>query len=213
MKKFAVTLLSLAVAMAAMGKEFPDGPSPSQEVLNAKLGPPTYTLDVKWVRIDSPVSEFRDGTCYIYLRETFTVEKIVDGKTVQKTVGMEKALHRMGDLLQQCVDKGAHVVNEKPIDGARRINFWVISENNSPLTITKLTEKLYGPNGGIYITSRGSAVLYAGKLHAVGGFYADPDPEHGGSCNVVGFPIDLGHEVEHCEKGEFHDDHWHWLEK
>jgi hypothetical protein len=188
-----------AASLCASAKTFSESDSSvTQEQIDAALGAPTFTLDVKWVRADSPVAEFRDGTCYVYVGETF---------------GRESSLYPMGALLEQCVAKGAHVVNAKPIDGARRIAVHLAPNMDDMFAVTRMIDAVLGTGKAILVGRGLNMRFVAAPKHLAGGVYFDPDGDKGGTCTVVGFRWALGHEVKHCFDGEFHDEHWNWLKK
>jgi hypothetical protein len=194
--KYLLVVAALGFAALTHAKTFPDPTSvPSNEVLDAKLPAVTYTLDIKWVRADSPVAEFRDGTCYVYVSENFDDER---------------SLYPMGERLEQCIAKGARVVNDKPIAGARRVSVYI--PQGDVLEVTRIIESIYGHSGGMMISAKGRVVFVAARLTVAGGVYFDPDAASNGTCRVVVHShYQVGHEVKHCFDGQFHDNRWNWL--
>lgn len=185
--------LVASAAAASAGKPFPEQ-SYHARVDLSKLGPPTFVMDIKWVRAYSPIPEFRDGTCYVYAQDVFQ---------------RESTLEPLGDQIMRCAALGARVVNDRPIDGARRVRVHLVPETADVFAVTRIMEKLFGEKKPSMSLKRGTPSH--GIALTLGGLYVDPDAASGGEATIIGVKRALGHELKHVFEGEYHNVRGAWL--
>jgi hypothetical protein len=149
--KRALVLLFTVASLVAGAKTFPD-PVFDVNMSAPWIPTPDVIVDIKWVRSYSPVSEVRDGACWMYYRDD-----------------NEQTMLIADPQLDQCVNSGKPLISDNPPEGSRRIHLYKV---DSRAEVARRLTQVIGPNDQVDQNPAAFALEVPGNVCMIVAYYA-----------------------------------------